>query len=367
MTTQELKNYINSTLGNTIRCLLPSYWWKRLFGLMVDKVGEVENKVAALPTKEYVNTTAAEVERKVKETITEEVAAAKIPSVETEAELNLLNVPNGTIAQVAGEIIKDFADYFRLTLPELESGMLGDVTINSLLGRVSSIKIIQDAPFNALTGTSRIYLSFGVSYVEYVICFNGQDNTLPKVYVYSYTNGEEDVLFTFCDNDGKLLQSEIDRFNEILSQNDYKYCAYYPTDNIAPGIQESELHKYIVIYEGSYADAYIKHDTWEKLAKEDVIKEYVDNAITSAKEGLSALESEVISNEEVLATALNEINDRIKNNLPLIYTTKDELTEQIQDVTNKIVDNEEITAAALNDLANRIKALEDKIAATENV
>ena len=45
MNTQELKEYIGRVLGNSIRCLLPSYWWKRLFGLVVDKVEEVEGKV----------------------------------------------------------------------------------------------------------------------------------------------------------------------------------------------------------------------------------------------------------------------------------------------------------------------------------
>lgn len=55
MTTQELKEYINKTLGNSIRCLLPSYWWKRLFGLVVDKVAEVDGKVNKLPTKSYID------------------------------------------------------------------------------------------------------------------------------------------------------------------------------------------------------------------------------------------------------------------------------------------------------------------------
>lgn len=51
MTTQELKEYIGRVLGNGIRCLLPSYWWKRLFGLVVDKVEEVDNKVEDLKNK----------------------------------------------------------------------------------------------------------------------------------------------------------------------------------------------------------------------------------------------------------------------------------------------------------------------------
>lgn len=55
MTAQELKQYIEKVLGNGIRCLLPSYWWKRLFGLVVDKVEEVDTKVANLPTKKYVD------------------------------------------------------------------------------------------------------------------------------------------------------------------------------------------------------------------------------------------------------------------------------------------------------------------------
>ena len=40
MTTQELKSYIDRTLGNSIRCLLPSYWWKKMFGVVIDKVDE---------------------------------------------------------------------------------------------------------------------------------------------------------------------------------------------------------------------------------------------------------------------------------------------------------------------------------------
>ena len=46
MSAAELKAYIDKVLGNSIRCLLPSYWWKRLFGLVVDKVAEIEGNVS---------------------------------------------------------------------------------------------------------------------------------------------------------------------------------------------------------------------------------------------------------------------------------------------------------------------------------
>jgi hypothetical protein len=38
MNTQELKQQIDKVLGNSIRCLLPSYWWKKLFYSLVDNI-----------------------------------------------------------------------------------------------------------------------------------------------------------------------------------------------------------------------------------------------------------------------------------------------------------------------------------------
>lgn len=46
MTTQELKSYIDRVLGNSLRCLLPSYWWKRVFGLTIDAIDTVDSRVA---------------------------------------------------------------------------------------------------------------------------------------------------------------------------------------------------------------------------------------------------------------------------------------------------------------------------------
>lgn len=44
----ELKSYINRVLGNSLRCLLPSYWWKRLFGLIVDELEDVNDRIDAI-------------------------------------------------------------------------------------------------------------------------------------------------------------------------------------------------------------------------------------------------------------------------------------------------------------------------------
>lgn len=64
MTIEEIKSYIDRILGNSIRCLLPSYWWKRAFGAIADKVGEVENKIpdtSHLATTEYTDNKVADV------------------------------------------------------------------------------------------------------------------------------------------------------------------------------------------------------------------------------------------------------------------------------------------------------------------
>lgn len=50
-----LKDKINRILGNNVRLLLPSYWWKRVFGMVVDEVDRVEQKVNTKVDKSYVD------------------------------------------------------------------------------------------------------------------------------------------------------------------------------------------------------------------------------------------------------------------------------------------------------------------------
>ena len=57
MTTQELKQYIDMVLGNNIRCLLPSYWWKKLFGEVVDNIDTVSKS-----TKTSINSLSSKIE-----------------------------------------------------------------------------------------------------------------------------------------------------------------------------------------------------------------------------------------------------------------------------------------------------------------
>lgn len=42
MSYKELKDYINRTLGSSLKCLLSSYWWKKIFGYIVGTMEESE-------------------------------------------------------------------------------------------------------------------------------------------------------------------------------------------------------------------------------------------------------------------------------------------------------------------------------------
>lgn len=51
MTAQELNTYIDKVLGNSLRCLLPSYWWKRLLKLVVDCIESAKKDIKKVDTK----------------------------------------------------------------------------------------------------------------------------------------------------------------------------------------------------------------------------------------------------------------------------------------------------------------------------
>ena len=51
MTAQELNTYIDRVLGNSLRCLLSSYWWKRLLTQIVEYVEYINGKVKKLNDK----------------------------------------------------------------------------------------------------------------------------------------------------------------------------------------------------------------------------------------------------------------------------------------------------------------------------
>lgn len=60
-----LKDKINRILGNNVRLLLPSYWWKRVFGLVIDRIDEVGNNARITVDSELSKTSKNAVQNKV--------------------------------------------------------------------------------------------------------------------------------------------------------------------------------------------------------------------------------------------------------------------------------------------------------------
>ena len=85
---------------------------------------------------------------------------------------------------------------------------------------------------------------------------------------------------------------------------------------------------------------------------------YVNSATTIA-DAYSALTKELIEDELVMATALNDLNDRIPEPVDLEPLSASVVTngENIEIISAWVEDNEIVTAAALNDLNNRITEL----------
>lgn len=103
MTTSELKSYIDKTLGNSLRCLLPSYWWKRLFGLIIDDVNSVKVAVNNKPSKSDLTSLEEKIDGKLTEKQTIKISSLTSLTVYAEPDYIYVIRPNtkGTL-NIAG-------------------------------------------------------------------------------------------------------------------------------------------------------------------------------------------------------------------------------------------------------------------------
>lgn len=220
MTTQELKQYIDKVLGNNLRCLLPSYWWKRLFHHVADRIDEVEQSTSEL------------IETKVNE--------VKMPIVESVDELNKLDLPKGSIAKVASEYsIVNVEDCY---LPNGEN-------IVAEWDKLTPIRKVEVLGYNG-SNICQILLSAKVN--DFGDCVSAAYDANNNNYVYSKGS--------FVDQTStELSKSE---FDALLLERDYRYAA-----SLTQG--ELTVDSVFTLYtDSSTADAYIKGDTWTRLLKE---------------------------------------------------------------------------------------------------
>ena len=218
MTTQELKQNIEKVLGNSIRCLLPSYWWKRLFGMVVDKVDEVEQSTSKL------------IESKVEE--------VNMPIVESIDELDNLKLAKGRVAAVekTGEsaTVKISDCYVSLNWEE-------DWDKYTIVKGVEEKDVILDKDVTA-----------------YVI-FSASKETMTKDALQVIV--QSDRFFYLKVADDKTSTTSLEYVNKALYSGKYR-AVYYSN---APD-------DYFTFYLAKpQPSLYIKGDSWERLAKESDI------------------------------------------------------------------------------------------------
>ena len=249
-------------LGNSHRLLLPSYWWKKMFGAVVDKLDE---KVDTSNLKTIGG----------ESLIGEGNIHIGVSKVSSEEELNTLEVPYGDMASVVtgGAKESSWKDCYSVTEEDLQLGIfevLKKATpIEGLVANVPS-NLTKDDSFNIFlwdeTYSSGANIDFG---------YDDETDKLGLVSVYGKAEGSVTQSFLWKEGDTSINQNELNKLNTFISTNGLRYlCTYKGVNDIITDADVlSELYAKIdpiihpIIKTPIIADTYIKGDTWEKLAK----------------------------------------------------------------------------------------------------
>ena len=250
MNTQELKKYIDRVLGNKIRCLLPSYWWKRLFKLVLDKVDE---KISV----DDIKTINGE------SIIGEGDLRVGVKSVESVEELDSLDALVGDIATVGGEHVNEIkARDCYLISSDIEDEWDNMTTIDG---------VIISEPIGASNILAIAYLvKEDLSNLSFVYSQNEDECIIQYIFdLFTSDDGDNGVLY----HNGQFYQSNIDKINDILSTGEYKFGMPFTLDS---GITIDDVYDNLDIWltfinNTCKSDAYIKSKKWEKISKEYIV------------------------------------------------------------------------------------------------
>lgn len=215
MTTTELKQYIERVLGNSIRCLLPSYWWKRLFNQVADRIDEVEQSTTKL------------IESKVEE--------VKMPIVESVDELEKLKLAKGSVAAVekTGE-----AATVKISDCYLSTNSKED------WGKYTIVKGVEEKDNVIIDKDTSVFFTASKEMV-----------TKDALHIDTLNSG---IFYYRKWTDDEVYVSSLEEVNKALSSGKYRavLCLNAPDD-------------YFTFYsEKPQPSLFIKGDSWERLAKQ---------------------------------------------------------------------------------------------------
>lgn len=405
MTTQELKDYIGRVLGNSIRCLLPSYWWKRLFGLLVDKVEEVEGSIVSsldefaknrpdIEDRTFYMSDDAELVAHNKNVwdklYYKELGSTKVkpfyiatPIAETNGQIIWWIRSDGFEATGWGagfsNIIIDDKKYNVLFLSDgsyISNEKPSDsITIDTEMSSTSE-NAVQNKVIKAYVDKS--IKDYDQSISEAIL--GELDKKVDKIEgkqlsTEDFTTALKTKLEGMSSFDPTEINSKVDglqsQINTLVS-GDASTAIESFNEIIAflNGVQDSESLEGIIA--GIEQQIAAKQDEITDLETirsgaalgATALQEHQDISHLATKDEVTNLINEMVANEEVHAAAYTDLDSRLKDIGPLISgvaVTKEEFQEGLQNITNEVVANEEVTAAALNDLNERINAISENV------
>lgn len=216
MTTQELNNKIERVLGNNVRCLLPSYWWKNLLHSVADRIDEVERKIGD---------------------------DSGITVVDSKEALYELDLPKGSVASVTNEGIKPSECY-----QPTDEDMDNKSALLSKLTPVRNVELITDQFIPGGEATA----------VLVTAALDG--------YMFLGTSVESAFLFVAVVVIDKKINYfyDIDKANEVLASRDFRFV----------GSEDGSMEALDMAFRfNTSTDVYAKSASWDKLIKEGEVQE----------------------------------------------------------------------------------------------
>ena len=255
MTTKELKAYIDRTLGNSVRCLLPSYWWKRLFGVVLDRV--------------------------------DEVSIQKVGSVQ---ELNALGLEEGSIASVVGETHSFSECYLLQTEDDFTDAVL------PLLTPIKSIEMVGANPQVEIV----MYLVDVVTGTIVYMIVSPEENLVGALIL---KEGVTETIFILATN-GHIASGGVNQLNSLLSSGNVVFATAATED----GMNTPAVFHFVdqIIKWGSGASAYLKDKKeWVRLLKdgESTIPQTIIDLINDKQDVLVSGENiKTINGQDILGS-----------------------------------------------------------------
>lgn len=216
MTTQELNNKIERVLGNNVRCLLPSYWWKNLLHSVADRIDTVEQKIGD---------------------------DSGIAVVDSKEALYDLDLPKGSVASVTNEGIKP-SECYQPTDEEMDN----EIEVLSKLTPVRNVELITD---KVIPGGEATAVLVTAALDAYMLLGISVDNTFLFVAV-SFIDGEATYIY------------DIDKANEVLASRDFRFL--YLDGGTMEALDGA-------LRFNTSTDVYAKSASWDKLMKEGEVQE----------------------------------------------------------------------------------------------